>query len=87
MTINDPIEGESSTGFTLFMDTVLKALPREDNRVRLFIPFNNNGQNLNSLHLEGWTTVSGLTEEQDPHEEARRLDCSYVLVDNKILKI
>jgi len=75
-------EEESATGFTLFMDSVLRALPpakEEDARrtKRVFLPTGTANGEASKLRAEGWTTISGLSDCPDPSAEARRLGCSH----------
>ncbi len=72
-------EGESSTGFSLFMDTVLPAVPVAPMPEKLYVPFENGGTAGQKFRSEGWITVAGLAPEPDPVAEARRLGCSHFL--------
>ena len=53
-------DGEStgSCGFTLYMETVIRALPEPVSRNRLLVPHSTNRDVLRSLRREGWITVS-----------------------------
>jgi ATP phosphoribosyltransferase regulatory subunit len=75
---------EASTGFTLYMDTVLRALPAPARPARLFLPEGSDPEAGRALRQEGWATVSDLDAAADPLAEARRLGCSHVLVDGRI---
>jgi ATP phosphoribosyltransferase regulatory subunit len=79
--------GESATGFTLFMDTVLRALPRPEAARRLFLPAGTPASEGARLRGDGWVTVSGLDEVADVPAEARRLECSHALVQGKIVSV
>ena len=76
--------GEPATGFTLFMDTVLRALPQPGPAPKVFLPAGTPAEEAQSLRAEGWVGVAGLDETQDPAEEARRLGCSHWLDGGKI---
>ena len=79
--------GEPSTGFTLFMDTVLQAVPGPQPGRRLFLPYGVAPAEAKRLRDEGWVTLAGLTPPSDTHggraeqdmAEARRLNCTHVL--------
>jgi ATP phosphoribosyltransferase regulatory subunit len=72
--------GEPATGFTLFMDTVLKAVPGPDiGQRRLFAPLGTAAATLRILRAAGWVTVSGLSDVTDTRGEARRLGCPFLL--------
>ncbi len=74
--------GEPATGFTLFMDSVLRAVPSpEPTRRRLFVPLGTAADTLRRLRAEGWVTVSGLAPVANNHTEAARLGCVFLLND------
>lgn len=74
--------GEPSTGFSLYMDTVLRAIGAPARGARLYLPFGTGLDRARALRSEGWVTVQGLTPEADVADEARRLCCSHVLRDD-----
>jgi len=78
---------ESSTGFTLFMDTVLRALPAPAPAKRVFLPLGTAPEEGRRLRAEGWVTLAGLAAAADPLGEARRLGCGFLLSDGKTIKI
>jgi len=80
-------EQQSSTGFTLFMDTVLRALPAPERALRIFLPFGSDPAAGRRLRAEGWVTLAGLTEVKDPAAEARRLGCGYLLGETGAIEI
>ncbi len=75
--------GEPATGFTLFMDTVLRALSAAPPPRRLFLPPATSRELAASLREEGWITVRGLSEMADDAAEARRMGCGWVLAGGK----
>ena len=76
---------ESSCGFTLYMETLLRALDGPKKKDKLFVPVSVKGELLTELQKSGWTTVSGLEIVVDEHAEARRLGCSHFL-ENRTIK-
>jgi ATP phosphoribosyltransferase regulatory subunit len=78
---------ETSTGFTLYMDTVLRALPAADRAARIFLPEGCDPKTGRSLREQGWPTLSSLEPAVDPVAEARRLGCSHTLIDGKVQEI
>jgi ATP phosphoribosyltransferase regulatory subunit len=82
---------ESSTGFTLYMDSILRALPAAENAPRLYLPAAVAAQQGPNWRAQGWLTVAGLEERQGGREhalaEARRLQCSHALVDGKPIAV
>jgi ATP phosphoribosyltransferase regulatory subunit len=75
--------GEASTGFTLYLDTVLRALPPQPETRRLYVPFGTDHATGAGLRGEGWLTVAGLSPESDAKAEAKRLRCTHVLIDGR----
>ncbi len=75
--------GASATGMTLFMDSVLRAIPVADPPRRLFLPHRAGDDAGKRLRAEGWITVAGLAPCDDPGAEAKRLGCDHVLVDGE----
>jgi ATP phosphoribosyltransferase regulatory subunit len=69
---------EPATGFTLFMDTVLAALPAPERRARLYLPFGVAPDEALRLRREGWPVLAGLEPALDDAAEARRLGCSHL---------
>lgn len=79
--------GEPATGFSLFLDSVLRALPHPDNGRSLYLPHGTKAARGAALRGEGWTTVAGLASESDPNAEARRLGCTHILRDDKVAEL
>lgn len=79
--------GEPATGFTLFMDTVLRALPRPGPERRLFLPVDTPPQEAARLRGEGWVTVAGLDSVADVATEARRLGCDHAVIDGEVVAV
>ncbi len=79
---------EPATGFTLYMDTVLAALPEAAPARRLYLPAGTSAAKARELRGEGWVTVAGLETtpepDGDPAAEARRLDCGHLLTGDDI---
>jgi ATP phosphoribosyltransferase regulatory subunit len=75
--------GEASTGFTLYLDTVIRALTPPAEQRRLYLPFGLDHAAAAKLRGEGWTTVAGLSPEADAKAEARRLRCTHILVEGR----
>lgn len=70
---------EPATGATLFMDTVLAALPGPRPAKRVFVPAGTPRPWAQALRAQGWVTVAGLDPAADPDAEAKRLGCGSVL--------
>ncbi len=72
-------EGEPGTGFTLYMDTLLRAVPAPEPAKRVYVPHGTSWAAAGKLRAEGWVTVAGLAPVADAAAEARRLDCGHRL--------
>jgi ATP phosphoribosyltransferase regulatory subunit len=70
---------EPSTGVSLFMDTVMRALPKRPLARRVFAPFGTARSRLAELRAQGWVTLSGLAPDADPAAAALRLGCTHLL--------
>ncbi len=69
--------GEPATGFTLYMDTVIRALPEAKAGAKLYLPHGIPAATASSLRQAGWAAVAGLEPVADIAAEARRLGCSH----------
>ncbi len=76
--------GETATGFTLFMDTLMEALPPPEASPRVFLPFGISGGVGERLRAEGWITVNGLEETRDTAAEALRLGCTHLMAGDAV---
>jgi ATP phosphoribosyltransferase regulatory subunit len=74
-----PAAPEPATGFTLYTDTILRTLPAPPPRRRLLVPPGGDPARARALRAEGWITVAALMPAAHWPQEARRLDCFYVL--------
>ncbi len=75
---------EPATGFSVFLDSVLRAVPGPQPQDRIFLPVDVGYTEAQRLRAEGHITVAGLAEVADPVAEARRLGCSHVFVDGAV---
>jgi ATP phosphoribosyltransferase regulatory subunit len=75
--------GEHATGFTLFMDTVLKAAAPVPRAKRIYVPLGVTPAEAGRLRAEGWTTIAGLAACADTTAEAKRLACGHVFADGR----
>lgn len=81
---NGEIGGEPATGLSLFMDTVLRALPEPEAPRRLYLPLGTPDKEAHRLRREGWAAVAGLAGVTDLATEARRLRCTHVFEDGDV---
>jgi ATP phosphoribosyltransferase regulatory subunit len=81
------VGAEPATGFSLFMDTVLRAVPESAPVSRIFLPSGTTLERARALRELGWVTVAGLEPAGEPASEARRLGCSHVWQDDAIVEV
>ncbi len=72
-------EIEPATGFTLFLDTVIRSLPAPQESPRLYAPHGTPPETVDVLRRDGSIVVAGLEPAGDIDAEARRLGCEAVL--------
>ena len=78
---------EHSTGLTLFMDTLLRAVTPHEQPKRIFMPYGTQQSAGQTLREEGWVTVYALDESTDPKAKAKELDCAYILENGKAVEL
>ena len=83
----DDARGEGATGLTLYMDTVIRALPAAKEPDRLFLPFGAAATEAQKRRAEGWIVVSAIESGGDAAVEAQRLGCSHILENGAITAI
>jgi ATP phosphoribosyltransferase regulatory subunit len=74
-----PGHGEPATGFTLYCDTLMRAIPARPAKRRIFVPLGAAPGAAQKLRAEGWITIAGLSPVSDPAAEARRCGCTHIL--------
>jgi ATP phosphoribosyltransferase regulatory subunit len=71
--------GESATGVSLYMDSIMRALSAPEPEARLYLPAGTPYAVAQSLRNQDWLTVAGLEQVPDVEAEAKRLGCSHYL--------
>lgn len=80
-------DGEPATGFTMYLDSLLRALPPAAPTDCVFLPAGTGRGAADRLRAEGWRTVQGLGPVDDPAAEARRLRCTHVLSGGAVVAV
>jgi ATP phosphoribosyltransferase regulatory subunit len=75
--------GEDATGFTLYTDTLLQAVPGSVPAKRIYVPEGADPALARRLREEGWITVAALGPTKDARIEAKRLACGHLLENGK----
>ena len=78
---------EPATGFTLFLDTVARAVQEPKPVERIFLPYGTEQAAGAKLRAEGWVTLAGLEPVRDPGVEGRRNGCTHIWLSGKIVEI
>ncbi len=78
---------EAATGFTLFLDTILRVMPEPEPGRAIFLPLDIDADAARKLRGEGWITIRGLDAADDPAVEARRQGCSHMLEAGEIREV
>ena len=79
--------GEPATGFTLYTDTILSALPPQAVAHIVFVPLSAPPGTARSLRQSGWSTLGALAHSDDPRAEAKRLGCTHVWTVEKTIAL
>ncbi|OUR79510.1 ATP phosphoribosyltransferase regulatory subunit [Alphaproteobacteria bacterium 46_93_T64] len=77
------VDGEPATGFTLFLDSLMRAVPVRTPENRLFLPHGTPQDTGLKLRTSGWITVAGLSPEID----GKAVGCTHELIENEIIEI
>jgi len=82
-----PDQSEQANGCTLYLDSLLRALPRDAAPKRVYLPADAPRENGDQLRRDGWVTIAGHAPVADAAAEARRLECTHVLTGAKPVAI
>ena len=74
---------EIATGFTTFMDTVLRASSFDNLEKKILLPRNTNNKIKNDLINKGFTLFTLFEEIKDIESEAKKFGCSHYLENKK----
>lgn len=80
-------DGEAGCGVSMFLDSVLRALPPLAPVPRMFLPFGTAHGVGHALRQQGYVTIAGLAPVSDLEAEARRLGCDHVLSDGRVVEV
>ncbi|MBT6037048.1 MAG: ATP phosphoribosyltransferase regulatory subunit [Kordiimonadaceae bacterium] len=80
-------EGEPATGFSLYLDSLMRALDGYEPQKKVFVPYGIGREDLSNLQSQGYNTISGLEEYTDIAAEAKRMECDYYWSDGQINEI
>ncbi len=81
--IGDDEDGEPATGFTLYIDNILRVLPDPRKPARILVAADADAATTAQLRSDGWVTILDLGGGSDMETEARRLGCCHILRDGQ----
>jgi len=76
--------GEPATGFTLFLDSILRALDPGETAPKIYLPAKTSRTDGQTLRDQGYRTLQGHTDDGDPTVAGTRLGCSHAWLGGKI---
>ena len=79
--------GEAATGFTLYLDSVMRGLPQLAPAPKLYLPYGPPVGRAKEFRERGWRVLRGLEPEADAKAEGRRLGCTHILGDGGITEL
>ena len=83
----NPDAGEPATGLTLFMDTIIKALPAAIAAPSALLAVGGDAQLAARLRDDGWAVIDALAPAPDAAAEAKRLGCTHLIDGDKIVEL
>jgi len=78
--------GETATGFSLFGDSLMRALPAAANSQKVYLPEGTTVEQADAVRAQGHATLQGFTGSADAKAEAQRMGCSHLYVDGRVQK-
>jgi ATP phosphoribosyltransferase regulatory subunit len=78
---------QPATGVTLYLDSILRALPPPAPQSCVYLPFGHDAKAAEALRSEGYVTLAGLEPVADDCAETRRLNCGYWLAADGLKKL
>jgi ATP phosphoribosyltransferase regulatory subunit len=81
------VDGEPATGFSLFLDSLMRAAPKPDTHQKLYLPVGTGLASGRKFREAGWITVNGLSQDIRAEDEAHKLGCSHLLIKGEVTKL
>lgn len=75
--------GETATGFSLYLDSLVDTLAASAGRDTLYLPLGHDWKAASRLRAEGWRTIAALAEGED----AQALGCTHILQDGEAKRL
>ncbi len=78
---------DTATGFTLYLDTVLRGLPKPKDTNSVLVPSDVPSGARRDLRKNGWVVVASLQSGGDAEREARDLRCTHIFRDGMAVRL
>lgn len=76
---------EPAVGFTLFLDSILRALSPPTGSPLIYLPYGSGNDIAKQLHAEGYRTLKGYKDNTRIDDKARALGCTHIWQDGNIV--
>lgn len=76
-----------AVGFTLYVNELLRALPKPKAREKVFLPLGTSQKDASGLRDGGKVTLCSFSEDANDAGEARRLGCRYIFKDGALKEV
>ena len=86
-TLKESSQSESSTGFTCYMDTIIRASSIKDKIKKILIPFDTSIDRKNELIREGFIVETFFNNDNEIKKIAFEKKIEFCLIDNKVISI
>lgn len=83
-TVSDETGAETATGFSLYLDSLMRVAVPPQAEARIYVPFETPVAALAAIQQQGYRTVRALEAEEDVMATARKLGCAFVFVDERV---
>tara|TARA_Y100000590_G_scaffold392776_1_gene470468 strand:+ start:1527 stop:2669 length:1143 start_codon:yes stop_codon:yes gene_type:complete len=78
--------GESATGFSVYLDSVIRAIENTKSPKKILVPIDTPIAVSSKLRQEGWVVVNSLSQEKYLSSDAKIQGFEYILLQNKPVK-
>jgi ATP phosphoribosyltransferase regulatory subunit len=86
--LNGSARSEPATGFTLYVDALVRVLAEPEPPRRVYLPLGTAAAEARKLRAAGWVTVQALADDGgDDLSEARRLSCTHAVIDGTVREV
>lgn len=80
-------EGELATGFSLYLDSLMRAIEVDEQEKKIFVPNGTKRKILSDLQKQGLRTILGLDDVDSDVSEAKRMNCDFIWQNDQINEV